>query len=62
MVLRIAAKWVWVKVRGGHFDAFDRPAERPPPSFYTGGSGVESPVDESGQIPQGTIKADGKFF
>ena len=63
MALRLAAKWIWVKARGGRFDAFDRPVVAPPPSFYTGRLSDEgTPDDERETVPQGTAKFSGKFF
>ena len=62
MALRLLAKLIWVKVRGGRFDAFDRPVEPPPPSFYTGRLSDDGLRDEVETIPQGTSKINGKFF
>ncbi|KAI4157411.1 MAG: hypothetical protein L6R39_000693 [Caloplaca ligustica] len=60
--LRVGVQWVLAKVRGHHFDAFDRPPA-PEPGFFRGPS--EGGSDEEDREPAADAKASsirGKFL
>lgn len=60
--LRVSVQWILAKVRGHHFDAFDR-SPPPEPSFFTGGR-ERSSGEEDGE-PVADAKAPsvrGKFL